>query len=607
MIKPVEFSRFQPDIQDGANVNFDTIYGLVGSMVSNVSTFGAKGDGVTDDTAAIQAALTAGGTIFFPAGTFLVSASLYYVSNSFIYGAGRGITIIKVKSGTTLGNAWGVFVPTGYGVLSHVTSVTFAHLTINGNKTNCFGNFDGFSLVGTANGIIYDCESHDCRECGFVVDAQSLTPFTTLEYSQIIGCYAWNNTEDGFQVGKTIISHCNAYDNTGNGIRYAGAGSTEGLDYFCIINGNVCNHNTGTGIQIEEQAGGNISPVVISNNLVSYNLTNGIATNIKGTRIYNNIVQYNGVGTADHRTGIYIAQDKCAVIGNLVRNNNDIAIGIFNNRADLDIAHNVCYDDRASKIQAYAVKDNSYAIGSNNSIHDNKFVGNLTEGILAAFYTRADYKVYNNDTDFSSDWTQVNETWTYASASTITVPSDATLRYAKGDKIRITQSTGGTKYFYIAAVASTTLTIAVTTDYTLGNQAITAPSFSKLSEPLGFPNWFNYTPVYTGFTGAVTTNISMYQIVGTACHLVVDCSGTSNAVGFTFTAPITNALGVGQDNLLVVIDNGTWQTGPGIAQFAASSTTVNVGITPATITGAAYAGFTNSGTKGAKGEFIYKI
>lgn len=47
----------------------------------NVFTYGARGDGITDDTAAIQAAIDAtesssGGTVFFPPGTYLLSTTL---------------------------------------------------------------------------------------------------------------------------------------------------------------------------------------------------------------------------------------------------------------------------------------------------------------------------------------------------------------------------------------------------------------------------------------------------------------------------------------------------------------------------------------------------
>jgi Pectate lyase superfamily protein len=70
--------------------------------VVNVKQFGAQGDGVSDDTAAIQKAINAtpdGNTIYFPAGTYLVSN--FRVNNrsglSFL-GEGRN-SLIKQKTG----------------------------------------------------------------------------------------------------------------------------------------------------------------------------------------------------------------------------------------------------------------------------------------------------------------------------------------------------------------------------------------------------------------------------------------------------------------------------------------------------------------------------
>jgi hypothetical protein len=51
----------------------------------SVKDFGAVGDGVTDDTAAIQAALDASSTVSFPAGTYNISASVFPKSNQNIY------------------------------------------------------------------------------------------------------------------------------------------------------------------------------------------------------------------------------------------------------------------------------------------------------------------------------------------------------------------------------------------------------------------------------------------------------------------------------------------------------------------------------------------
>jgi len=120
----------------------------------------------------------------------------------------------------------------------------------------------------------------------------------------------------------------------------------------------------------------------------------------------------------------------------------------------------------------------------------------------------------NNSTD---GWTAATGTWTYASASTITVPSGAASIYQRGDKIKFTQTTA--KYAIIIDVADTLLTIAVNNDYTVANAAITSPYYSHASNPLGFPSAFNYTPTYT-FTagaapsGAVSNNNAEFTVNG---------------------------------------------------------------------------------------------
>ena len=79
------------------------------SGVVNVKTaYGAKGDGVTDDTAALQKAITenrnhGGKVIYLPAGTYLVSDALTYGDNleqakfTTVQGQGRDKTVIKLK------------------------------------------------------------------------------------------------------------------------------------------------------------------------------------------------------------------------------------------------------------------------------------------------------------------------------------------------------------------------------------------------------------------------------------------------------------------------------------------------------------------------------
>ena len=73
----------------------------------NVKDFGAKGDGVTDDTEAIQNAIYAGKTVFLPKGTYLVSKTISWSSlrekgpqrTNFVMlvGENRSETIIKLQ------------------------------------------------------------------------------------------------------------------------------------------------------------------------------------------------------------------------------------------------------------------------------------------------------------------------------------------------------------------------------------------------------------------------------------------------------------------------------------------------------------------------------
>ena len=110
-------------------------------------------------------------------------------------------------------------------------------------------------------------------------------------------------------------------------------------------------------------------------------------------------------------------------------------------------------------------------------------------------------------------WTPVHETWTYASANTINVPSDATTRFQKWDKIRIKQG-GGWKYFHNTGTAAALLTVNGGSDFTVANGAITDIYISRFVSPLGFPVEFNWTPVITNLTVGNGTLTGKFQIRG---------------------------------------------------------------------------------------------
>lgn len=168
-------------------------------------------------------------------------------------------------------------------------------------------------------------------------------------------------------------------------------------------------------------------------------------------------------------------------------------------------------------------------------------------------------------------WQIANETWTYASATTITVPSDATTKYSVGDKVRIKQG-GGYKYFYIVTVASTLLTVTGGSNYTVANASITDNYYSKGSTPFGHPIYFDYTPTITAGSGSFTTvtpngKFAMNgKVVSYWAKATITTNGTAGG-SVNFSLPVTatsdNEIGVGRQSAV----------GGGIVQVILATTT----------------------------------
>lgn len=133
-------------------------------------------------------------------------------------------------------------------------------------------------------------------------------------------------------------------------------------------------------------------------------------------------------------------------------------------------------------------------------------------------------------------WIPAEQTWAYASASTITVPSGAASKYQKGDKIKWTQGT--VKYGFITGVADTVLTIAVNTDYVVTNEAISSPCYSRVESPFGYPASFTTTSgesIYVN--GGIVTRIK-------AVDVVAGGSAGGEATTWTFGTAFTTILSV---------------------------------------------------------------
>jgi len=183
------------------------LFGLQGYVGVPVKMFGAKGDGVTDDTTAIQSAINSlantGGTIYFGTGTYIISGTLNITTAGIrLVGTGRPTTFIKTTS-TTLS---AISVSASYveidsmGVLGPGSVTTsgaaIALVSAQGCKlTNLYiaEMYQGILLNGSTNCLVQFCK---------IVDIYGTF---LIEITGVLGggCYIINNQFDPQFYGAT--------------------------------------------------------------------------------------------------------------------------------------------------------------------------------------------------------------------------------------------------------------------------------------------------------------------------------------------------------------------------------------------------------------------
>jgi hypothetical protein len=173
----------------------------------------------------------------------------------------------------------------------------------------------------------------------------------------------------------------------------------------------------------------------------------------------------------------------------------------------------------------------------------------------------------------ANGWANASETWTRATDNTFTVAVDVTGKYHKGDKLRWKQG-GGYKYAYIVATPTysapdTTVTISGGSNFVLTNGvAITDNDYSKVATPQGFPQWFNWTCVWSSAgtqptlsNGSLVTRFCIVQnTVQASCGLVWGSSTNGGTGNWRFTLPLNSPAVASQ-----------WRPGSGYAEDLASA------------------------------------
>ena len=193
----------------------------------NIKTFGAIGDGVADDTAAIKSAIAASMCVHIPEGTYLHDGTITVPTGRKICGCGVGATILKVKDNAPA-NAWGLK------ILS-AQDVRISDLSVHGNpkrltKPYSFsgGPFGSGIIVQNSERVYIDhVNSVDWAKHCFDVSANaygSPDKDTYLEdgrskHVYIDSCYASGGGDDNFTTHQSDyirISNCFSENPSGN-------------------------------------------------------------------------------------------------------------------------------------------------------------------------------------------------------------------------------------------------------------------------------------------------------------------------------------------------------------------------------------------------------
>jgi Pectate lyase superfamily protein len=165
-----------------ANSTVETVTSKLSQTVS-VKDFGAVGNGVTDDTAAIQAAINASSNVYFPAGTYKVTSELItqgvYQEQSVYVGAGFGFTKIN-WAGIVDGTLW-----------SNVNrcSMRFEGIAFNNSNSSRGGSSCLAAGQGWEYSLVKNCSFNNFNVgIGWGTVAGGDSYFNTVEENLFIGC-----------------------------------------------------------------------------------------------------------------------------------------------------------------------------------------------------------------------------------------------------------------------------------------------------------------------------------------------------------------------------------------------------------------------------------
>ncbi|WP_268247575.1 right-handed parallel beta-helix repeat-containing protein [Deinococcus ficus] len=343
----------------------------------DVKTFGAKGDGVTDDTAALQKAASSGKSLIFPSGTYLVSRAVTFSGVSGLSYVGQGATI-KAKSG---------FTGAALLHLSNTTNTTVRGFTVIGAGEGT-GWIDGVRVSGGSGAVVDGNTISQLGGCGVYVENTTGTTVSTNTVSGVKyhGVFSSASSKQTWR-GNRITGH-------GSTVLTGGIGLLGQLGGDYLIENNVVSAIGNTGMKTE----GASNVVFRGNNLDGF-ATDGIKIMPlpeKGvSQVSNGVIENNTVRgfSGAHQYGSTALQIS-SVIGGRVSGNT--TYGTFGASSGKQPPYG--YED-AIRLQAHGsgpvpsgitVSDNKVSnsfvgmrlMGNDNTVANNTFQGSARNSVI---------------------------------------------------------------------------------------------------------------------------------------------------------------------------------------------------------------------------------